>query len=64
MFYLRLEEELSKLGLHKVHSDGAFFVYVKEAKLHVFVPSHVDDLFMSGDDDFELNVQEVLKKAF
>ena len=47
-----------------MHSDGAFFVYVKEAKLHVFVPSHVDDLFMSGDDDFELNVQEVLKKAF
>ena len=47
-----------------MHSDGAFFVYVKEGKLHGFVASHVDDLFMSGDDDFELKVEEELNKAF
>ena len=26
LFYLRLAEELSRLGLHRVHADGAIFV--------------------------------------
>ena len=28
LFYLRLADELKKLGLHKVHADGALFTYV------------------------------------
>ena len=29
LFYLLLAQELSKIGLHKVHADGALFTYLK-----------------------------------
>ena len=64
LFYLRLEEELKKLGLHKVHAEGALFTFVKENVFHGFVLSHVDDLLMGGDETFKNEVENELAKVF
>ena len=64
MFYLKLSETLEGLGLHKVHADGALFVYVKNGKLHGLIVSHVDDLLVMGDDVFEREVEYKLKEKF
>ena len=64
MFYLKLSETLEGLGLHKVHADGAFFVYVKNGKLHGLIVSHVDDLLVMGDEVFEREVEHKLKEKF
>ena len=64
LFYLRLEEELNKLGLHKVHADGALFTFVKKGVFHGFVLSHVDDLLMAGDEVFGREVEDELAKVF
>ena len=64
LFYLRLAEELQELGLHKVHSDGALFTYVKNGQLQGLVASHVDDLFIAGNDTFDKEVTEKLKGIF
>ena len=64
LFYLRLAEELQELGLHKVHSDGALFTYVKNGKLQGLVASHVDDLFLAGNATFDKEVTEKLKGIF
>ena len=34
LFYLKLSEKLLELGMHRVHSDGALFTYVKDGKIH------------------------------
>ena len=64
LFYLRLLDELTKLGLHKVHSDGALFTYVQNGVLHGLVASVVDDLIIAGDDKFEIDVVNRLKEIF
>ena len=64
-FYLRLVDELEKLGLHKIHADGAIFSFVQSGKLHGLVVSHVDDFLLIGDQVFhnkvELKLQEIFK---
>ena len=64
LFYLKLVEKLNKMGLHKVHSDGAVFTYVKEGKLHGMVITNVDDLLMIGDEKFEVEVADKLQEEF
>ena len=64
LFYLQLAEKLEELGLHKVHSDGAMFVYVKDNKLQGLVLSHVDDLLLAGNSTFKTEVEEKLKEFF
>ena len=64
LFYLRFSEELQKLGMHKIHSDGALFTYVKEGKLHGLIASHVDDWLVIGDDVFEEEIASKLKDTF
>ena len=64
MFYLRLVEELLKLGLHKVHSDGALFTFVVEGKLHGLIVIHVDDLILAGDDYFHETITDSLLHTF
>ena len=54
LFYLRLEEELEKLGLHKVQAEGALFTFVKDDMFHGFVLSHIDDLLMVEDETFRI----------
>ena len=56
--------ELSELGMHKIHSDEAFFTYNKNGKLHGLIVSHVDDWFVAGDKVFEKDVIEKLNKKF
>ena len=64
LFYLKLKEELDKLGLHKVHADGALFTFVKDGLFRGFVACHVDDLLMGGDKIFEEQVELKLLQAF
>ena len=64
LFYIRLQEELKKLGLHEVHSDGALFTYVVNGKLHGLIASHVDDLLLAGDDLFKREVEDKLTQHF
>ena len=64
LFYLRLAEQLQHLGMHKVHSDGAFFTYVKEGKLLGLIALHVDDLMIAGNDQFQADIVSNLKKTF
>ena len=52
------------LGMHKIHSDGAFFVYVKDNKLQGFITSHVDDWLVAGNDRFKADIVTELKKKF
>ena len=64
LFYLRFSEELLKLGMHKIHTDGAFFTYVKDTKLQGFIVSHVDDWLVMGNEVFEEDIVTKLKGKF
>ena len=64
LFYLKFAAELSELGMHKIHSDEAFFTYNKNGKLHGLIVSHVDDWFVAGDEVFEKDVIAKLNKKF
>ena len=64
LFYLKLSEKLLNLGMHRVHSDGAMFTYVKDGKLHGIVTTHSDDLILAGDEMFEKNITSKLKEMF
>ena len=64
LFYLKLSERLMELGLHKVHSDGALFTYVKDGKLQGLIAIHVDDLMMAGNKRFQIDVEEKLQEFF
>ena len=64
LFYLRLSERLQELGMHKVHSDGALFTYVKDGKLQGLVASHVDDLIMTGNETFQTEILQKLNETF
>ena len=64
LFYLRLSEQLVELGMHRVHSDGALFTYVKNGKLHGVITSHSDDLILAGDDEFDKDITVKLQEVF
>ena len=64
LFYLKLAEKLQELGLHKVHSDGALFTYVKNGKLQGLITTHVDDLIMAGNETFATEVEDKLQEVF
>ena len=64
LFYLKLADKMKDLGLHKVHSDGALFTFVKDGNLHGLVATNVDDLLMIGDDVFEEEVTKKLQEYF
>ena len=53
-----------KLGMHKVHSDGALFTYVKDDKLQGMIVSHVDDWLVIGNQTFENDIVSKLKENF
>ena len=53
-----------ELGLHRVHSDGALFTYVKNGKLQGLITTHSDDLIMAGNDSFEREVTNKLQEMF
>jgi hypothetical protein len=47
-----------------VHADGTLFSYVKDGKLHGLIVSHVDDLLLMGDKQFESDIEKKLSKIF
>ena len=64
LFNLRLVKELNNLGMHQVHADGTLFCYVKDGKLHGLIVSHVDDILIMGDSQFEADVEKKLSESF
>ena len=64
LFYLRLSEKLTELGMHRVHSDGALFTYVKAGKLHGVVTTHSEDLILAGDEIFEIDISSKMQQIF
>ena len=50
--------------MHRVHSDGALFTYVKDGKFHGIIVANVDDLILAGDDVFEEHITAKLKQIF
>ena len=64
LFYLKLSNKLKELGMHRVHSDGALFTYVKAGKIHGVVTTHSDDLILAGDTTFEEDANSKLTKIF
>ena len=64
LFYLRLVEELTKLGMHQVHADGALFTFVENGKLMGLVTVHVDDLILAGNEKFHEKITSKLQQIF
>ena len=44
-------------NLCSVHADGTLFSYVKDGKLHGLIVSHVNDLLLIGDKQFEADIE-------
>ena len=55
---------MEELGLHKIHSDGAMFTFVREGKLQGLIVVNVDDVIMAGNEIFKQEVEEKLKDMF
>jgi hypothetical protein len=51
-FYLRVKEELDKLGFEQCSVEPAIFCYKKNGKLDIIICSHVDDFLLAGDEFF------------
>ena len=47
-----------KVGLHKIHGNGAIFSYVKEGNLIVLNAIHVDNLIRAGNERCHAEIQE------
>ena len=56
LFYLKLAEKLLELGMHRTHSKGALFPYVKYGTLQGLIATHSDDLIMAGSEVFEKDI--------
>ena len=65
-WYLRVAEELSKLGVHKsIYDDAVFYWYFgKYNVLHGIICTHMDDFFWGGSARFKSSVIDRLKEVF
>ena len=63
-FYVSVSEVLMKHGCIQSSLDPALFLYRSEHELHGIVACHVDDFFHAGDEMFEHNVINPLRKHF
>ena len=64
LFYLQMADTLEGLGCHRIHSDGAFFTFVKKGKLQGLVILNVDDLIIAGNERFEKEIVTKLQEVF
>ena len=64
LFYLKFVEKMQELGLHKIHSDGALFSYVRDGKLQGLIAVNVDDIILAGNEKFEIEVEKKLQDIF
>ena len=63
-WYLRVAEELSKVGVHKSIYDEAVFYWYFGNVLHGIICTHVDDFFWGGSARFKSSVIDRLKEVF
>ena len=64
MFYLKMREELLKLGCSQSKYDAAFFYFHSENKLHGMFSLHVDDANHCGTELFYRKIINPLKNIF
>lgn len=64
VWYLRVTEELSKLGVTTSKYDKAVFIWVHEGTLQGIILVHVDDFLYAGSDSFKIKVMDPFKKNF
>ena len=64
LFYLELKAKLEGLGMKEVSSDSGLFTMHLNGKLIGIICSHVDDLFIAGDEIFQAGVVRKLFNLF
>ena len=64
VWYLRVAEELSKLGAKVSSYDRAVFIMKDETKLHGLIIVHVDDFLWVGSEEFLNTVMDPIRKQF
>ena len=64
LFYLQLKAKLEKVGMREVSGNSALFTMHSDGKLIGLVCSHVDDLFMAGNNRFKKIVAEKILNMF
>ena len=64
LFYLELKDKLLELGMKRVSGDLALFTLHVDGKFCGFICTHVDDLLMAGNDQFQKLVCDKLYKKF
>ena len=63
-WYLRVREELSKLGCVSSKADPAVFYLHNEARLEGILLSHVDDFIWAGNEHFQHTIVDKIKSIF
>ena len=64
VWYLRIVEELTRLGVSTSSYDMALFFFKINGVLHGIILIHVDDFLWSGSDDFKMKVILKIKEVF
>ena len=63
-WYLRVKEELIKLGANVSSDDPGLFYWKEHYKLVGILACHVDDMIWGGNENFKSNVTNNLKNTF
>ena len=63
LWYETLKEFLLGLGCEQLMNDPAIFYY-RTTQLEGMINTHVNDLFSTGSDIFELKIRKPLLKSF
>lgn len=64
LWYIRLTEEFTNLGVTKSQLDEAIFYYHSQGRLEGIITTHVDDVFWGGTLTFKENVIHKLRNIF
>ena len=64
VWYLRVTEELTKLGARVSTYDKAVFFWVKDSQLAGVILVHVDDFLWAGSEKFKTLIMDPFKKNF
>ena len=64
VWYLRVVDELKKLGAIPSKYDKAVFIWKKQGVLHGVLASHVDDFLWVGSEEFSCSVIQPLRSVF
>ena len=64
LWYIRVKQEMVKLGACSPRVDPAYFVWRKEGEVIGILSSHVDDFLYTGETYYENNIISKLKQSF